>query len=248
MVGIITGTVTSLIGASGVSVVVPALTLFFGVNSHLAIGTSLMVDVLTSIVVACGYFHHGNVRLQASLWITVGSIIGAQLGSHWAGLIPDGPLTVLFAVVLVISGVATLRRKHQSFDPSKGLHLHSPLAQTLLLLLIGCAIGIISGLVGAGGGVMVLLTIIFILHYPIHEAVGTSTVIMAITACSSMIGYARAGNVDWRLGLWIAVGAIVSGILGARFANEIDEDQLNRIVAWIFIVLGVLMVAMRLIK
>lgn len=68
IVGLITGTVTSLIGASGVCVVVPALTLFFDLNSHLAIGTSLMVDVITSIVVAINYFKHGNVRLQASLW------------------------------------------------------------------------------------------------------------------------------------------------------------------------------------
>ncbi|WP_281828281.1 TSUP family transporter [Lactobacillus amylolyticus] len=74
-VGLVTGTITSLIGASGVIIVVPALTLFFAVNSHLAIRTSLLVDVITSLVVAISYFRHGNVRLQASLWITIGSII-----------------------------------------------------------------------------------------------------------------------------------------------------------------------------
>lgn len=245
LVGLVTGTVTSLVGASGVSVVVPALTLFFSVNPHMAIGTSLMIDVITSIAVAISYFKHGNVRLQASLWITVGSIIGAQIGSQWAGIISDEKLNALFAIVLIISGIATLKRGNKQFDSSKGLHVENKYLQALLLLFIGLIIGMISGLVGAGGGVMVLLAIIFVLHYPMHEAVGTSTVIMAVTACSSLVGYARQGNVDWQLGLIITIGALVAGLIGARFANKVSEDKLNKIVAIIFILLGILMVAMK---
>ena len=235
-IGLVTGTITSLIGASGVTVVVPSLTLLFGINSHLAIGTSLLVDVITSIVVSIDYIKHKNVRLQASIWITVGSIIGAQLGSHWAG------------IILIISGISTLRKKNNSFDPNKGVHFKSKFAQTMALLGLGFGIGIISGLVGAGGGVMVLLTIIFILHYPMHQAVGTSTVIMAITALSSLLGYARQGNVDWKYGLWIALGAVVAGIIGSRFANKIDEQKLNKVVAWVFIGLGIIMIGMKFIR
>jgi uncharacterized membrane protein YfcA len=247
IVGLITGTVTSLIGASGVSVVVPALTLFFGISSHIAIGSSLLVDVITSIIVSISYFKHHNVRLAASLWIAVGSIAGSQLGSHWAGLIPDGSLDIVFAIVLLISGISTLRRGGKVFDSSKGLHFDSAVLQDLSLLVLGFLIGIISGLVGAGGGVMVLLTIIFILHYPMHEAVGTSTFIMCITALSSLVGYARQGNVDWKIGLIIAAGAVVAGAIGSKFANEINEIKLSKIVSWIFIVLSIMMVAVHLV-
>lgn len=247
-IGLVTGTITSLIGASGVTVVVPSLTLLFGINSHLAIGTSLLVDVITSIVVSIDYIKHKNVRLQASIWITVGSIIGAQLGSHWAGIISDTKLSGIFAIMLIISGISTLRKKNNSFDPNKGVHFKSKFAQTMALLGLGFGIGIISGLVGAGGGVMMLLTIIFILHYPMHQAVGTSTVIMAITALSSLLGYARQGNVDWKYGLWIALGAVVAGIIGSRFANKIDEQKLNKVVAWVFIGLGIIMIGMKFIR
>ena len=247
IIGLITGSVTSLIGASGVSIVVPALTLFFGINSHIAIGSSLLVDVITSIIVSVSYFKHHNVRLAASLWIAVGSILGSQLGSHWAGLIPDGALDVTFAIVLLISGISTLRRGGKVFDSSKGLHFDSKVLQDLSLVVLGFLIGIISGLVGAGGGVMVLLTIIFILHYPMHEAVGTSTFIMCITALSSLIGYARQGNVDWKLGLIIAAGAVIAGAIGSKFANEINETKLSKIVSWIFIVLSIMMVAVHLV-
>ena len=153
-IGLVTGTITSLIGASGVTVVVPSLTLLFGINSHLAIGTSLLVDVITSIVVSIDYIKHKNVRLQASIWITVGSIIGAQLGSHWAGIISDTKLSGIFAIMLIISGISTLRKKNNSFDPNKGVHFKSKFAQTMALLGLGFGIGIISGLVGAGGGVI----------------------------------------------------------------------------------------------
>lgn len=247
IVGIITGTVTSLIGASGVSVVVPALTLFFAVNAHMAIGTSLLVDVITSIIVSIGYFYHKNVRLKDSLWIAVGSMLGSQLGSHWAGIIPDKPLNITFAIVLLISGIATLRRGGKQITPKKALNFNSKFAQYLTLLVLGFLIGIISGLVGAGGGVMVLLTIIFILRYPMHQAVGTSTFIMCITALSSLIGYAHFGNVDWRLGLIIVIGAVVAGAIGSKFANDINEQLLTKIVSWIFIVLSIIMIGLQVV-
>ena len=81
-----------------------------------------------------------------------------------------------------------------------------------------------------------------------HQAVGTSTVIMAITALSSLLGYARQGNVDWKYGLWIALGAVVAGIIGSRFANKIDEQKLNKVVAWVFIGLGIIMIGMKFIR
>jgi uncharacterized membrane protein YfcA len=244
LIGLVTGLITSLIGASGVSIVVPALTLLFALDSHVAIGTSLLVDVITSIVVAIGYFRAGNVRLTASLWLAVGSVCGSLLGAHWAGIIPDAVLNTVFAVVLLLSGIATLRRGGKQVQVkeaklSKG-------AQTAALLGLGFVIGIISGLVGAGGGVMMLVAIIFVLHYPMHEAVGTSTVIMAITALTSLLGYARQGHVAWNWGLLIAVGAVIAGFFGAKMANKIDEVKLNKIVAWLFIALAILMIAMRM--
>lgn len=242
LIGLVTGSITSLIGASGVSVVVPALTLFFALSSHVAIGTSLLVDVITSIVVAIGYFRAGNVRLTASLWLTVGSICGSLLGAQ-AGIIPDNVLNSVFAVVLLVSGIATLRRGGQQVKV-KSAHL-SKAGQTAALLSLGLVIGIISGLVGAGGGVMMLVAIIFVLHYPMHEAVGTSTVIMAITALTSLLGYARQGNVAWDWGLVIAIGAVIAGFFGAKLANKIDEVKLNKVVAWLFIILSIFMIALR---
>lgn len=182
--------------------------------------------------------------LTVSLWLTVGSICGSLLGAHWACIIPDNVLNSVFAVVLLVSGIATLRRGGQQVKV-KSAHL-SKAGQTAALLGLGLVIGIISGLVGAGGGVMMLVAIIFVLHYPMHEAVGTSTVIMAITALTSLLGYARQGNVAWDWGLVIAIGAVIAGFFGAKLANKIDEVKLNKVVAWLFIILSIFMIALRM--
>lgn len=254
-VGLVTGTITSLVGASGVMVVVPALTMIFRMNAHTAIGSSLLVDVITSAVVAIGYFRAKNVRLKEGLWIAVASILGAFVGARWAGAIPEGPLTLVFAIVMIISGIATLvnaAKKSPAADEGKkkqaGLHFTAAWQQILALLLVGFAIGIISGLVGAGGGVMVLLALIFILRYPMHEAIGTSTVIMAITALASTIGYGVQGSIDYGWSLLIALGAVVAGIIGSKFANKIDERRLKQIVSVIFIIIGAAMVVMQLVS
>jgi Predicted permeases len=105
IVGIITGGLTSMIGASGVMIIVPVLTMLYNVETHTAIGTSLFVDVFASITVAYTYFRNGNVELKSGIWIAVASITGAQLGSMFASKINEGPLSLLFGGVLVLSGI-----------------------------------------------------------------------------------------------------------------------------------------------
>ncbi|WP_267496981.1 sulfite exporter TauE/SafE family protein [Candidatus Methanoliparum sp. LAM-1] len=108
----------------------------------------------------------------------------------------------------------------------------------LVSVLIGLILSIVTGIIGAGGGVMILIVLIFILGFPLQKAIGTSALIMAITTFSGFIGYAIHGNIDVLSGIIIGIGAVVAGIGSARFANKIDEKSLGRVVASIFIILG----------
>ena len=88
-IGVVTGGITSLIGASGVMIIVPILTMFFKVSVHTAIGTSLFVDVIASLTVSYSYYKNGNIELKSGIWIALTSIIGAQLGASFASKIGD---------------------------------------------------------------------------------------------------------------------------------------------------------------
>ncbi|MEA4825859.1 MAG: sulfite exporter TauE/SafE family protein [Clostridium sp.] len=252
-IGIITGGITSLIGASGVMIIVPILTMLFKVSVHTAIGTSLFVDVVASLTVAYSYYKNGNIELKSGIWIALTSIIGAQLGASLASKMGEGNLSSSFGIVLIIAGFSMIRKSYKeksnsSDNLSKFIHFKKEWQKIVAALIIGLGIGILSGIFGAGGGVMILLALIVLMSFPLHKAIGTSTLIMAITALSSTIGYAARGNIDFLLGSLISVGAILGGILGSRYANKVNEKTLQKIVGICFAAMGIVMTAVEILK
>jgi uncharacterized membrane protein YfcA len=89
VIGLCSGCITGFIGASGVLVVVPALNMLLELPVHTAIGTSLAVDVIASVVVSSVYYRRGNVELRSGMWLALGAVLGAQAGSKLAAYIPE---------------------------------------------------------------------------------------------------------------------------------------------------------------
>jgi len=250
VIGIVTGGITSLIGASGVMVIVPVLTMLFHTSAHTAIGTSLFVDVIASLTVSWAYYKNGNIDIKSGVWIAVASIAGAQLGSLFASQMHEGTLSAAFGVVLLLAGAALLLRSRRTAGdappaPRRGVHFAREWQRVVTAVGIGVGIGVASGLFGAGGGVMILLALVLILSFPLHKAIGTSTLIMAVTALSSTIGYAARGYLDVLLGCLLSAGAVIGGTLGGRYANRIDERALQRAVSVCFMGLGVVMTVLQ---
>jgi len=252
LLGVCSGGMTSLIGASAVMVVIPALSLGMNFTMQQAIGTSLMVDVIGSLAVSFSYFKHGNIDIKRGFWIAFGSIAGAQVGALFASKIPGDGLGGSFGIFLAIFGVVMLIRgaKIAAKEPSPEnlLKVQARWQRILISVVIGFLLGIVSGLFGAGGGINFLLVLLFVVKLPLHKAIGTSTLIMAITALSGAIGHGARGNVDLIVGLVIGIGTIIGGLLGARFANRVSEKILGRVTGIIFIGLGIAMTVIILMK
>jgi uncharacterized membrane protein YfcA len=250
--GLMAGIVMSLIGASAVMLIVPFLNLFMKFSIHTAIGVSLLVDVISSIFVGYTYFRHGNVLLNQGLWISLGAVIGAQLGSGFTISLPEVFIGISYGLWLIVSGVTIYRKGLDRTEIvrrfQKYLNFRSSSSKAIVSFILGVIIGINSGLFGAGGGILIMFVLIFVMDYPIHKAVGTSTIIMAITALSALTGYWRTGNVDLTASLLIAFGTIVAGVAGAELANVISEQVLAKIVGVIFTVLGVFMTILRFVN
>jgi uncharacterized membrane protein YfcA len=242
LIGLLTGTVTAISAGSGVTVVVPFLTIFLGVSIHDAIGTSLLVDIIASINVAYNYYHYGRINLSEGLWLALGAVLGAQLGAHFANLIPQGGLTSAFGVFIIISGFSFFYRAFARRQKNlSGLKLKNRTLQVLVIIAIGILIGISTGLFGTGGGANILLVLIYIMDFPIHTAIGTATALMAITATSGVVGYTIQGNISWLYGIIIGLAAMTSGAVFSKIANRASEKALNLAVGGIFIAIGILM-------
>jgi uncharacterized membrane protein YfcA len=249
LIGLGTGLVVGITGASGVLLVVPLLTIIMGVSMQQAIGTSLFVDVITSLVVSISYFRHGSVNLKAALWLAVGAFVGAQGGALVSNKITEDAkfLNIGFLIFLFAMAISMWFKKA---DKPIGVEKAHRLAEMnwrnfLITFGIGLVLGINSGLFGAGGGMAFFLVLLIILKYPTRLAIGTSTMIMGLTAVSGTIGYTMHGNVDYSIGIIIAIAAVISGLLSARLAHKIPEKVLNRIVGVIFAAIGVMMIFLK---
>jgi len=250
LIGIFTGVVTGLTGASGVMVVVPLVSMLLNFSIHEAIGTSLMVDVIAPLAIGYIYYTHGNMDIKSGIWIALGSIVGAQLGATFAAGIPEVGLGGVFGVFMAVMGVAVwkkgLNHKGIANNMKKVVKFETKTQRISTALILGFAVGIMTGIFGAGGGGMILLILIFVLNFPLHVAIGTSALIMAITACSGAIGYALYGNIRLLDGLILGFSAAGSGMVSGKFANKVNEQVLSKAVGIVFIILGLIMTVLYL--
>jgi len=249
VVGLVAGMVTGFTGGSGVVVVVPLLSLFCGLSVHSAIATSLFVDTLASLSVTYVYLKNGRVEVRDGLVIGLSSIAGAQAGALVASATSESRISRSFGIFTIALGFMMMRRSRGrgllSRDFSRFSSQLSTLHRFLLAIALGFSIGIVTGVFGAGGGLMFLLLLIAVLGEPLHKAIGTSTLIMALTAFSGTIGYMIHGFFNILYSTITALGSIIAGTIASRVANKLPEKKLSLVVGSIFIFVGILMVLLR---
>lgn len=255
--GLFTGIVSGMTGASGVMVVIPLLTLVFGMTVLPSIGTSLMVDVLVALPIAWVYYRHGNTDLYAGMWIAVGAVLGAQVGALEVVNISSDILIIGLTIFMVFLGgrmwyQGTTKTHHVSTDRDAFEYLPAALCswsgRASISLVLGFLLGLLTGFFGAGGGILVFLLLYFVLRLPLKIAIGTASLIMIITAASGMIGYFAQDNIDLVKGLLIGIAAAIGGSISAVIANKIPDTVLARGVGTIFIIVGFVMLGVHFLQ
>jgi uncharacterized membrane protein YfcA len=118
--------------------------------------------------------------------------------------------------------------------------LHARLAQHSISvsIVIGLAVGTLSGMLGVGGGIIFMFALLM-LGYRLHAAVGTSTMIMALTTISGTIGHATLGTLPYQAIIFAAMGTVLGSVTSARLANRLSEAGLSKAIALVFGVLGI---------
>ncbi len=246
LVGCFSGMVTGLTGASGVMVVVPLISILFNFPIHEAIGTSLVVDVLTSVIISITYFKSHKIALKPAAFVAISSVTMAQFGARFSDKIPERGLDSGFSFTLIILALIIwqtgIKRDKTPVAPFNLSDHRSPLWRILLSVLLAGGSGFMTGFIGAGGGTNILLILLFVNRFPMHNALGTSILIMSVTALSGVIGHASLGNVNLITGIVLAASAIPTGIYCARYASKISERSLSRLMGAVYLILGVVMI------
>lgn len=217
LVGLAAGMLSGLFGIGGGTIIVPALVLWLGMPQKLAAGTSVAAILPTAIVGASTYAIQGNVDWIAAACLAVGIVVGAQFGSH---LLAKAPVSALqwgfmgFLVVVIVSLWLVV--------PQRDDQISLGVVQVLLLVVTGFVTGILSGLLGVGGGIVVVPVLMFFFGANDLAARGSSLVMMIPGSISGTLGNVRRRNVDLRAAAFVGVAASASVPFGAIFAGMID--------------------------
>ena len=242
VLGIIVGALTGVLGSSGVVAVVPALII---INSELpqnAIGTSLLIDVITSLIVAYVYFRRGRVNIKKGIPMIIGAIIGSQIGVRVAFLIPPVYIKIGFAVFIIAMGIYSLIRKKNLSQNESGKNIKNLNINAYGVVLISIPIGLATGILGASGGIMFLIIAILILKLDIKTAVGTATFAMIISAFSGTIGYLIIGHIVILAAIIIGIVSIISGFIFSRIGNNLNPLTTYKILGIVFIIIGIVQI------
>lgn len=245
IIGVLTGLLSGLLGIGGGVVLVPAMVYLLGMNQHQAHGTSLAVISLVVLSSAMFYGFHGEMDWLIALELAIGGVIGAAIGARLCCLSSTGRLRRYFALFLVF---VAFRMLWEVLYPiftsgSFGIINHSRAVtgpwSIPVVLLVGIGTGIMSGLLGVGGGVIMVPAMVLLLGIAQKMAQGISLAVIIPVSVSGAIVHYRHGNVRPDIGKWLAVGGILGGLVGARIALGLEPVILRGFFAVLLLTLGI---------
>ena len=222
-----------LLGGGGSILTVPLLVYVLGFEAKTAIAMSLPIVGTTSLAGALGHWRAGNVRLKTALLFGLAAMAGAYSGARLAGSLSGEVQLTMLAVVLLAAAVAMFRRGSPG-GPVEGEA--GPALVPLLAAAVG--VGILTGLVGIGGGFLIVPALVLLARVPMKQAVGTSLVVIAMNSTAGFAGYLGQVEVPWGFMAGFTGMAIVGILMGTALVQFVSQTQLKRAFAVFLIGVG----------
>jgi uncharacterized membrane protein YfcA len=236
------GLALGLLGGGGSILTVPVLHYVMGYDVKAAVPMSLVVVGLTSAVGAVAHARHGTLSLRTALAFGPPAIVGALLGSQLGLRVSAALQLIVFAVVMLLAALSMFfgSQRIVALGEAKGLTPH-PQRPFPLITLIGGAVGVLTGVVGVGGGFLYVPTLVVLGGLPMKQAIGTSLALIMLSCIAGVAGYrASAVAFDWTsIALFTAI-ALVGVAIGSRLVRHVSQTQLRRGFAVFLLVMGAL--------
>jgi uncharacterized membrane protein YfcA len=252
------GLVGALAGVGGGIIVVPALTILFGIDIRLAIGASIVSVIATSSGAAAAYVRDRMTDMRVGMFLELATTTGAIAGALLAAVVAPALLLVLLGVVLLGSAAQQVVRLGQELPPDvavSGLALRLRLSGSypdarlgydvpysaqrvpLGFALMGFA-GLVSGLLGIGSGALKVLAMDGAMRLPMKVSSATSNFMIGVTAAASAGIYLGRGDVDPRIAAPVAVGVLVGSAIGARLLPRLSNRHVRLLFLPVLVAIG----------
>lgn len=245
-IGLLSGLLAGAFGIGGGIVSVPLVKHLVGVSAHVAIGTTLAVILPTSLIGAYTYLKSGKLIPSLAIICGIPAVLGTIFGSHHSHFIEGKNLMVALAVLMLLVGLDfvsglgnKLKAKASPDEDSSSKFALTPKA-IVTAVIIGAIVGLLSGLLGIGGGFIMVPAFCYLLHLPLKVAFGTSLVVIAIVALPGTIVHAMHQHVDLAIAAQMLAGSVPGAWLGSKFSLRTKDQTLRTVFGSILIVLAIM--------
>lgn len=233
--GFAIGLSLGLLGGGGSILTVPALVYLVGQSPQAAITTSLAIVGANSIVGANFHRRQGTLNWHVALLFggagMLVSYVAAGMSRNW--LSPTA-LLVAFAGLMIVIGLLMLR-------PPPAATVGDVQLQWPVVLASGAGVGLLTGILGVGGGFLIVPALVMLIGLPMAQAVGTSLLVIAMNSAAGFLGHLGEGAFDWALVIVFVTAGLAGTYTGSRLAGRLPAARLRRLFALFVIVLGVLL-------
>ncbi|NOH56648.1 sulfite exporter TauE/SafE family protein [Alteromonas sp. 07-89-2] len=249
---VLMGMVLGVIGGGGSILTVPILVYLMGVTPDVATGYSLLIVGATAAFGAVRYFKEGLVDVKASILFAVPSIIAVYLTR--AFLMPAIPETiafqsltidknlgimVLFAMLMLASAAMMLKKAYSKSAPATQV-IENKQPNVGLIIIEGAVVGVVTGILGAGGGFLIIPALVLILGMPMKNAVGASLFIIALKSLLGFIGDLQTGiQLEMPLLPLMLVATFIGMAVSTKVAGKLDGAALQKFFAFFTLVIAV---------
>jgi len=227
------GVSLGLLGGGGSILAVPLFVYVAGVDAHSAIGMSLAVVGATSLVGTVVHARAGRVDARAAVLFGALGMVGAAIGAHASHAASGRTLLLLFAALMIGVGGLMLADRQPAAPRAR------PRFSQLAVPGAGFVVGLLTGFLGVGGGFLVVPALTLLAGLPMHTAVGTSLLVIALNCAAGLAGHLRAGDVPLEPTVAFTLAAVAGAIAGVRLSGALDARQLRRAFAAFVVVVGV---------
>jgi uncharacterized membrane protein YfcA len=256
---VVAGFFGSLTGLGGGVVIVPLLTLVFGIDIRYAIGASLVSVIATSSGAAAAYLREGYINMRVGMFLEIATVLGALAGAFAVSRLSTSVIAVIFGLVLIYSSYLSSRPRRNRSDKDrpdplatrlkmnasyptpegpKSYYVHAvPLG---LGLMFGA--GTISGLLGIGSGAVKVLAMDQAMRIPFKVSTTTSNFMIGVTAAASAGVYLNRGYIDPGLAMPVMLGVLLGSLAGARELVEAKTRRLRIVFGVIILLLAIEMI------
>lgn len=252
---ILIGISLGMVGSGGSILTVPVLVYLMHVNPLLATTSSLFIVGTTSLVGGIRAYLKKLVDFKTITEFGIPSIFSIFITRHY--LLPALPdyfftigslaitkdifLMIVFAVLMLVASFSVIfsNLTEESAENSSEKRKYTP----VLLILLGLGVGLITGMLGAGGGFLIIPSLVLFVRLPMKTAVGTSLLIIAINSLFGFLFSLKQFEYNWTLLLTFTLLAIAGIFIGARLANKISGTALRKGFGWFILVMGLYIIA-----